>query len=62
MQTNSMTTVNYLMCHLMILKITSLSSVWESTSQVISQEDAVTKNDGFTTVQKLTEEELMTLI
>ena len=33
-------------------------SVWESTSQMISQEDAVTKKDGFSTLQKLTEEEV----
>ena len=31
-------------------------SVWELTSQLISQEDAVTKKDGFSTLQKLTEE------
>ena len=33
-------------------------SVWESTSQLISQEDAVTKKDGFSTLQKLTEEQV----
>ena len=33
-------------------------SVWESTSQMISQEDAVTKKDGFSTLQKLTEEQV----
>ena len=35
-----------------------LQSVWESTSQLISQEDAVTKKDGFSTLQKLTEEQV----
>ena len=33
-------------------------SVWELTSQLISQEDAVTKKDGFSTLQKLTEEKV----
>ena len=33
-------------------------SVWKSTSQLISQEDAVTKKDGFRTLQKLTEEKV----
>ena len=33
-------------------------SIWESTSQLISQEDAVTKKDGFSTLQKLTEEQI----
>ena len=54
MQTNSMTTVNYLISHLMTLKITYL----KSTSQLISEEDAVTKKDGFRTLKKLTEEKV----
>ena len=33
-------------------------SVWESTLQLISQEDAVTKKDGFSTLQKLTDEKV----
>ena len=33
-------------------------SAWESISQMISQEDAATKKDGFTTVQKFTEEKI----
>ena len=33
-------------------------SLWESTSRMISQEDAVTKKDGFSTLQKLTEEKV----
>ena len=33
-------------------------SVWESTSKLISQKDAVTKKDGYSTLQKLTEEQV----
>ena len=45
-----MTTVNYLISHDISpddLENNIPQSVWELTSQLISQEDAVTKKDGF---------------
>ena len=50
--------VKYLICLNKILKKNLPQSAWDLTSPFIGQEDGITLGQGFTTIQKLTEEKL----